>query len=134
MAGEFKYDPTNTTAIQTADPRLAKAFAEGRYAQINGGSNPHTSGSEAYTAWQAGYDTASPEGTIDNVAECIPKTVPSLVGSTQVQALAAITAAGFVLGQATYTTTRSTTALVSTQVPALAATAQLTSGIDLVLY
>ena len=70
MPGRLNYE-----TVQTADPRLAKAFCEGRAAQIAAypetASNPHPSGSEHYTAFAAGvasYDGANPTSYI--AADC----------------------------------------------------------------
>jgi hypothetical protein len=105
MAGSLKYDATNTSAIKSADVRLTKAFAEGRRAQIAGtNSNPHPSGSDAYEAWQEGHDTTSSEGLIDSCAECIPISVPDVVGMTSANAQAAIIAANLLVGKITLTT------------------------------
>ena len=99
MAGQLKYDATNTTAIKSADPKLTKAFAEGRLAQIAGsGTNPHASGSDANEAWQEGYETTTPEGLRDSCAEAIPVAVPDVVGMSEGDATDAIVAAGLLLG------------------------------------
>jgi len=103
MAGQLKYDSTNTTAIKSADPKLTKAYAEGRIAQIaGGGSNPHAAGSDANEAWQEGYDTVVVEGTVDSCAECIPITVPNVVGDSPAVATAAIIDANLMVGSVTH--------------------------------
>lgn len=86
MAGKYTatakaVDPTNGQAAlfsaNERSPRLVRAFEEGRQAKIAGsGSNPHLSGSEAYTAWQAGYDNYASAGTKRrrDVSAYLPKT------------------------------------------------------------
>jgi hypothetical protein len=120
MAGAFKYDATNTTAIKTADPRLAEAFCDGRRGLIAGANtNPYTSGDELYTAYEAGYATVTPEGQYDNCAMAIPITMPDLTGKTSAEAQAAIIAAGLTVGKIT-----GTTGVVTVQAPAVAAKTQ----------
>lgn len=102
MPGEFKYTAANTTASQTADPGLAKAFCQGREAQVAGdNSNPFVSGSEDNVAWQAGHDTVTPEGLIDNCALAIPITVPQTVGQTIAAARVLIISAGLAVNDIT---------------------------------
>lgn len=86
MAGKFSATATtvNPSTGQAAlfnanerSPRLVRAFEEGRQAKIAGsGSNPHPSASEAYTAWQAGYDNYASAGTLrtQDVSAYLPKT------------------------------------------------------------
>lgn len=85
MAGKFSatattVDPTNGQAAlfnaNERSPRLVKAFDEGRQAKLSGtGSNPHPSGSEAYTAWAAGYNNYNTGGTtrLRDVSSIFPK-------------------------------------------------------------
>lgn len=125
MAGEMKYTAANTTASQSADPRLAKAFCEGREAQVAGNStNPFPAGSEQNDAWQAGHDTTTPEGLVDNCALAIPITVPDLTGMTSANAQEAITAAGLAVGKIT-----GTTGVVTVQVPTAATKVQPHSSV-----
>jgi PASTA domain len=120
MTGSFKYTADNTTAIKTADPELAAAFCRGRKAYIDGGSaNPFVSGSEKYTAWQAGYDTVTPEGLRDGCANAIPITMPDLTGMSIAVASAAIVAAGLTVGNIT-----GDSGVVTVQAPAAAAKTQ----------
>ena len=86
MAGKFSatattVNPTNGQAAlfsaKERSPRLVKAFDEGRAAKLAGsGSNPHANPSEAYTAWQAGYDNYNTIGTLrtPDVSSIQPKT------------------------------------------------------------
>lgn len=86
MAGKFSatattVNPTNGQAAlfsaNERSPRLVKAFDEGRAAKLAGsGSNPHLNPSEAYTAWQAGYDNYNTIGTVrlQDVSAILPKT------------------------------------------------------------
>lgn len=56
--------------------KLAKAMCEGRRSKIDGiSANPHTAGSEDYTAWQYGYDNYNLAGTLQNPDCCadLPK-------------------------------------------------------------
>lgn len=102
MPGEFKYTALNTVATQTADPKLALAFCAGRDSRIAGVStNPFVATDENYTAWQAGYDTITPEGLVDNCASCIPITIPNIVGMTYVAATAALAAKYLKIGDIT---------------------------------
>ena len=113
MAGEFKYDATNTTAIKTGDPALAKCFCEGRAALVAGaGTNPYVVGTDKHNAWDAGQTTTTPEGTKDNCCYAIPITMPTLVGETDAVAKAAVLAARLVQGRI-----RGTTSTVQAQVP-----------------
>lgn len=105
MAGKFKRDSTNTTSVNSADPVNAKAFCEGRDAQIAGiSTNPHPVGSERNIAWQDGFNTVTPQGLRDNCSACIPIAVPNLVGSTLAAATAALVAVNLALGKVTLTT------------------------------
>lgn len=86
MAGKFTatataVNPTNGQAAlfnaNERSPRLVRAFDEGRAAKLAGsGSNPHPNPSEAYTAWQAGYDNYNTVGTVRlrDVSANLPKT------------------------------------------------------------
>jgi hypothetical protein len=105
MAGELKYTALNTVSIQTADRRLAQAFCDGRTGQVAGSNtNPHVSGSEVHTAYEAGFATTTPEGLIDNCALAIPISVPNIVGLSSAAAQAAILAANLTVGKITLTT------------------------------
>jgi hypothetical protein len=129
MSGSLKYDATNTTAIKSADPKLTKAFAEGRLAQIAGsGSNPHAAGSDANEAWQEGHDTVAPEGLRDSCAEAIPVAVPNVVGLSEAAATAAIVAAELLLGGVALETGN-----VTVQDPAAATLVQPNSGVVITL-
>jgi hypothetical protein len=120
MAGAFKYDATNTTAVKTADSRLAEAFCDGRRGLVAGANtNPHTSGDELYTAYEAGYATVTPEGLRDGCALAIPITMPDLADETIEDASAAIVAAGLVVGKIT-----GSYGVVTSQLPAAAAKTQ----------
>jgi hypothetical protein len=120
MAGSFKYDATNTTAVKTADSRLAQAFCDGRAGLVAGANtNPHTSGDELYVAYEAGYATTTPEGLQDGCALAIPITMPDLAGATIAVASAAITAANLVVGKIT-----GEFGVVTAQLPAAAAKTQ----------
>ena len=120
MAGAFKHDATNTTSIKTADSRLAQAFCDGRRGLVAGANtNPHTSGDELYTAYEAGYATVTPEGFQDGCALAIPITMPDLAGMTIAVASAAIVAAGLVVGQIT-----GSFGVVTSQLPAAVAKTQ----------
>jgi hypothetical protein len=105
---------------------LAKAFCEGRTALIAGlPTNPHQLDSDRYTAWQAGYDTVTPEGLVDNCAECIPITVPNIVGNTSAVAQAFIATALLGVGKIT-----GTTGVVTVQSPIAGAKAQRSENIN----
>jgi hypothetical protein len=120
MAGAFKYDATNTTAVKTGDRRLAQAFCDGRRGLVAGANtNPHTSGDELYTAYEAGYAATTPEGLQDGCAMAIPITMPDLTGMTSAAAQAAIIAAKLTVGKIT-----GTTGVVTVQAPAAAAKTQ----------
>ena len=73
MAGKFTGPSTGlaiTTTRNVWSPKLSRAYAEGRArGKIGSGSNPHTSGSPAYTVWQSGYDNAA-TGTAAVKVEC----------------------------------------------------------------
>jgi beta-lactam-binding protein with PASTA domain len=120
MTGAFKHDATNTTSIKTADSRLAQAFCDGRAGLIAGANtNPHTSGDELYTAYEAGYAATTPEGLQDGCALAIPITMPDLADMTIADASTAITDAGLVVGKIT-----GSFGVVKTQLPAAAAKTQ----------
>jgi hypothetical protein len=120
MAGEFKYTALDTTATKTADARYAEAFCEGRVSWVAGvATNPYPSGSPNNIAWQAGYDTTSPQGLIDNCALAIPILTPSLTGLTSAAAQTAILNANLTVGKIT-----GTTGVVNAQNPAVSAKAQ----------
>jgi hypothetical protein len=94
MAGEIKYSH-EADDIQTADAKLGKAYCEGRAAQCEGRTaltNPHQSGSDAWNAWNAGFEQNVPEGLVDSCAYAIPMTVPNVVNMTQANATMALTA------------------------------------------
>jgi hypothetical protein len=120
MTGKFKYDATDTTAFKTADSRMARAFCAGRAGLIAGANtNPHVSGDELYTAYEAGYATVTPEGFQDGCASAIPITMPDLAGMDQATATAAIIAAGLAVGKIT-----GDFGVVTAQLPAAAAKTQ----------
>jgi hypothetical protein len=108
------------TTLKTADSNLGKAFCAGRRALIDGANtNPHVSGDELYTAYEAGYATVTPEGQYDNCAMAIPITMPNLVGMDQATAVAAIATAGLTVGAIT-----GGFGTVTAQLPAAAAKTQ----------
>ena len=129
MAGEMKYTAANTTASQSADPRLAEAFCQGREAQVAGdSSNPFATGSEQNAAWQAGHDTVTPEGLVDNCALAIPITVANVVGASLSAATATLLAQHLLVGQVSLTTGN-----VTIQDPAAAAKVQPNQAVHLTL-
>ncbi len=67
MPGTLNIGQDDTTA-QAFEPNLAAAYCEGRQAQHQGGaqgSNPHTSGSEAFQAWDNGWTKGASSDPID---------------------------------------------------------------------
>lgn len=130
MPGEFKHSAANNhTAIKTAKDELARAWCEGRESLVTGaGTNPHPSGSADNIAWQAGHDTVTPEGLVDNCAYCIPITVANVVGSSLAAATATLNAQGLAVGKVTLTTGN-----VTIQSPAAAAKTQLHQTVLLTL-
>jgi hypothetical protein len=108
------------TTLKTADGKLGKAFCAGRRALIDGANtNPHVSGDELHTAYEAGYALVTPEGQWDNCANAIPITMPDLAGMDQATAVAAIVAAGLTAGKIT-----GSFGVVTSQLPAAAAKTQ----------
>jgi hypothetical protein len=126
MAGKLKYTATdNQTVIKTADPALAEAFCEGRRQQVAGTSvNPYPANSEASAAFALGLATTTPEGLVDNCAECIPISVPALAGLTSAAAQAALLAAKLAVGKIT-----GTTGVVSVQAPVAATKVQINTTV-----
>jgi hypothetical protein len=121
MTGRIRYTAAqDETTLKTADTKLGKAFCAGRRGLVEGvNTNPHVSGDELYTAYEAGYATVTPEGQWDGCAMAIPITMPNLVGMDQATAVAAIGTAGLAVGKIT-----GTTGVVSVQLPAAAAKTQ----------
>jgi hypothetical protein len=121
MTGRIRYTAAqDETTLKTPDSKMGKAFCAGRRDLIAGANaNPHVSGSELYTAYEAGYATVTPEGSYDNCAMAIPITMPDLAGMDQATASAAIVAAKLIVGKIT-----GDFGVVTAQLPAAAAKTQ----------
>jgi beta-lactam-binding protein with PASTA domain len=77
----------------------AKAYCEGRQAKAwTEATNPHVSGSEAFTAWAAGYALAIAAGKQGPCNITAGVAVPDLAGRTLVQATGDLTAVDLVVG------------------------------------
>jgi len=130
MPGEFKHSAANDhTDIKTARAQLPEAFCQGREDLVAGvSSNPFATGSAQNAAWQAGHDTVTPEGLVDNCALAIPITVANVVGSSLSAATATLLAQHLLVGKVTLTTGN-----VTVQAPAAATKAQPNQAVALTL-
>jgi hypothetical protein len=134
MAGQL----CDGLSLKTANLKNSKAYCEGygaRAAAVTP-TNPHASGSEAYTAFAAGVTAKADESTPDADKGCCAPSggfavaVPDLSGMDEATADAAIVAADLVVGTVTGTGNGGT---VTVQSPAAAAVAQSGDTVDYTL-